>query len=75
MRPISTVTIAPAGLERKKALPRGTASKIARRLGCTTGHVSQVLHGKRRSPKVERAIARALRRTVAQAFPEFRHAA
>lgn len=41
---------------------------IARRLGVTATHVSDVLHGRRRSPRVEGEIAEALGRGVEELF-------
>lgn len=42
---------------------------IARSLGVTATHVSDVVHGRRRSPRVERAIAEALGRSPEDLFP------
>lgn len=57
--------------DRKIALLRRdvTMSAIARRLGVTTGHVSQVVAGRRRSPTVERAVAEAVGLPVGRVFP------
>ena len=57
--------------QRKAALVLHGVSQadIARRAGVTPTHVSDVLHGRRRSPRVERAIAEALGRAVEDLFP------
>lgn len=61
--------------QRKAALVlRGVSqADIARRAGVTATHVSDVLHGRRRSPRVERAIAEALGRAIEDLFPEPQH--
>lgn len=58
-------------LQRKAALVLYGVSQaeIARCSGVTATHVSDVLHGRRRSPRVERAIAEALGRPVEDLFP------
>lgn len=63
------VTLTP--LERKAhlVLKRTRYSDIARQLGCTQGHVGQVASGKRRSERVERAIAHAIGMPLAKVFP------
>ncbi len=57
--------------ERKAALVlKGrTMAEIARALKVEQGHVSQVVGGKRRSPKVEQAVAVAIGRPVSEVFP------
>lgn len=45
-----------------------TIASIAKELEVEAPHVSQVLHGKRRSPRVEQAIAKAIGRPVAKVF-------
>ena len=50
---------------------RMTISAIADAHGVTKGHVSRVVAGQRRSPRLERAIARALRMPLREAFPEW----
>lgn len=59
-----------SALDRKAELVRAGKSvrAIAAEVGYTPGHVSQVLHGKRRDAKTEAAIARAIGKTVAQVF-------
>jgi len=49
-------------LERKVALMRAriTQAEIARRAGVSLGHVHEVLHDRRRSPRTEQQIAAAL---------------
>ena len=44
-------------------------SDIARRVGVAQTHVSDVIHGRRRSRRVEAAIADALGRRVEDVFP------
>ena len=62
--------------QRKAALVlRGVSqAEIARKSGVTATHVSDVLYGRRRSQRVERAIAEALGRTVDELFPSQVHA-
>lgn len=59
-------------LERKVALMRKGVfmSEIGRSLGITGAQVSYVVAGKRRSPRVEAAVAEVLGRPVAEVFPE-----
>lgn len=54
--------------ERKAALRHGAVTEIARQTGRTLGHVSQVIHGKRRDRKVEVAAARKIGRPVHEVF-------
>lgn len=56
--------------ERKIELLRAdaTMAEIARQLGLTIGHVSQVIAGKRRSPSVEQAVAAAIGKPVERVF-------
>ncbi|MEA3247226.1 MAG: helix-turn-helix transcriptional regulator [Gemmatimonadota bacterium] len=57
-------------LERKVALMRAgvTQTAIARQAGVTVSHVSEVMYGRRRSPRIEQAIAEALKLPVAAVF-------
>lgn len=57
-------------LERKVALLRAhiTQSEIAREMGVSVSHVSEVLYGRRRSPRIEQAIADALKLPVHDVF-------
>lgn len=64
-----------AALEIKQGLGYGGVTAIADQLDVTVAHVSQVMHGKRRSPRVERAIARKLGRKVRDVFPVVQSAA
>jgi len=59
--------------ERKERLGYGGLTRIARRTKRSLGHVSQVMKGGRRDPRVERAIARAIGEPVEDVFPEFYH--
>ena len=63
--------------ERKAALAlRGvTQAEIARRLRVTPTHVSDVMYGRRRSVRVEKAIAEALQRPALEVFPPMIEAA
>lgn len=54
--------------ERKAALKFGDLAEIAKRLGVTRPHASQVLNDKRRDRKVEVAIARAIGKPVDEVF-------
>ncbi len=56
--------------QRKIALIEADASmsEIARRLGVTPSHVSQVVRGDRRSPSVERAVAEAIGKAADEVF-------
>lgn len=58
-------------LDRKVALLRRekTVTEIANELGVTISHVSQVINGKRRSPRVEHAVAELIGKPVTQVFP------
>jgi transcriptional regulator with XRE-family HTH domain len=47
---------------------RVTMSEIARQLGVSNSHVSQVIAGDRRSPAVEKAVSDALGLTVETVF-------
>ena len=47
-----------------------TLAEIASGLDLTPGHVSQVVWGKRRSPVVEEAVAKAIGRPVQKVFPD-----
>ena len=63
--------------EARRALLRArgvTLADIGRQLGCHLSIVSRVNAAKKRSASVERAIARALRLRLSEAFPEW-HAA
>ena len=61
--------------ERKAALGHGGMAKLARRTRRTLGHVSQVIHGKRRDAKVERVAAAMLSRPIEEVFaPELEKA-
>ena len=57
-------------LERKVALLRAgvTQTAIAREAGVTVSHVSEVMYGRRRSPRIEQAIAGALKLPVESVF-------
>jgi len=56
--------------ERKERLGHGAITKIARKTKRSIGHVSQVIAGDRRDPKVERVAARMLEMTEEEAgFP------
>lgn len=57
--------------ERKAALVlEGVSiSEIGRQLGVSQQHVSQVLSGRRRSPRVEDAIATAIGKPIEEVFP------
>lgn len=67
------LTITGNAQNRKAALRRrrGSLTAIAERLGVSLGHVSRVVSGERRSPRLERAIARSLGMSLRQAFPEW----
>jgi transcriptional regulator with XRE-family HTH domain len=56
--------------QRKIALIEADAnmSEIARKLAVTPSHVSQVVRGDRRSPRVEAAIAEAIGSTADEVF-------
>lgn len=58
-------------LERKAELVRAgvTLSAIARKAGVSLSHVSEVMYGRRRSPRIEQAIADALKLDVSDVFP------
>lgn len=58
----------------RKALLRGRGrllKDLAEREGVTKGHMTRVVAGQRRSPRLERAIARELRMPLKEAFPEW----
>lgn len=57
--------------ERKRRLPFGEAARIAARLGVTPSCVSHVLRDGKGSRRVMRAIARAIKVPVAEAFPTY----
>lgn len=48
-------------LARRAKLYWGIAALVAKTLGVSQPHVSMVIHGKRRSPRVEAALAREVR--------------
>ncbi len=56
--------------DRKGRLPFGGATRVAERLHVTLGHVSQVLKGTRRDPRVEKALAKLMGVTPQDAFGE-----
>jgi transcriptional regulator with XRE-family HTH domain len=56
--------------ERKEALGHGGISRIAAVAGVSQSWVSLVLHGRRRSPRVEAAIAEAIGLPVDVVFPD-----
>lgn len=64
-------------IERKIALLRAgvTMTEIARDLGITVQHVSHVIAGKARSPRVEQAVAAAIGKPASQVFPPANSAA
>ena len=67
-----------SGTERKAALVNAevTMSAIAKELGVTPSHISQVVLGKKRSPRVERRIAKAIGKPIGDVFePESRRVA
>lgn len=57
-------------VERKVALLREgvTVSALAEQIGVTVSHVSQVVLGKRRSPRVEAAVAAAIHQAPEDVF-------
>lgn len=57
--------------DRKAELVRRglTMSDVARSLGLSLNHVSKVIAGERRSPRVERAIAKRIGQPVESVFP------
>ena len=57
--------------DRKGSLGHGGLTKIAKRTKRTLGHVSQVVRGTRRDPRVERAVARVIGLPVEEVWPEF----
>ena len=59
-----------SALDRKAALVKAgkTLAAIAAEVDYTPGHVSQVLHGKRRDAKTEAAIAKAIGKSVVTVF-------
>lgn len=59
-------------LDRKAELVRRgiSMSEIARRLGVTSQHVSSVVAGKRRSPRIEEEVARSIEKPAARVFGE-----
>lgn len=59
-------------LDRRAELVRRgvTIASIARELEYTDGHVGLVLHGHRRHPRTEIAIAEKIGRPVSEVFPE-----
>ena len=67
-----------SGTERKAALVNAevTMSAIAKELGVTPSHISQVVLGKKRSPRVERRIAKAIGKPIGDVFePQSRRVA
>lgn len=57
--------------QRKEKLGRKAGKEIAAETGRSPSQVSRVINGKRRDPEVEPVIARRLRTSVRNAFPEF----
>lgn len=59
-----------APLDRKAELVRRgiSMSEIARRLDVTAQHVSMVIAGKRRSPRIEEEVSKAIGKPPAQVF-------
>ena len=55
--------------DRKAQMPHGSVTGIARQLGKSVGHVSQVLNDRRRAPDVEQEIAKVIGLPVEQVFP------
>ena len=57
--------------DRKAELVRRgiTMTRIAKELGVTVQHVSSVVGGRNRSPRVERAVAEAIGRPTERVFP------
>lgn len=57
--------------DRKAELVRRglTMSDVARQLDLSLNHVSKVIAGERRSPRVEQAIAELIQRPVHRVFP------
>lgn len=57
-------------LDRKAELVRKglSMSDVARQLGLSANHVSKVIAGERRSPRVERAVADAIGKPVEKVF-------
>jgi hypothetical protein len=47
-----------------------TFAQVARRLGCTPAMVTMVSQGRRKSRRVQRALARLCARPVSDLFPE-----
>lgn len=45
-----------------------TMTALAESLGCTVSHVSHVIHGRRRAPRIEQAIADAIGKPVKRVF-------
>jgi hypothetical protein len=57
-------------LDRKGRLPFGALSRVAERLDLTLGHVSEVMHGRRRDARVEKALAKLMAVSPLEAFGE-----
>ena len=58
----------------RKALLRARGVQLkdfAAELGVSKSHVTRVVAGERRSPRLERAIAKRLRMPLREAFPEW----
>ena len=46
-----------------------SAAQVSRELGVCQSNVSEVIHGKRKTPHIQEAIARALNKNVEDVFP------
>lgn len=55
--------------ERKRGLKHGAVSRIAERCGCSVSLVSSVLAGTKHNERVQREIARRLKKPVRECFP------
>jgi len=64
------MTMTPEDRKAELVRRRVTAAAIARALGVARAHVSQVLAGTRRSPRVEAEVARILELPVEEVFGE-----
>jgi len=56
--------------ERKKRLPYGAVTAIARKMNRSVNDVSEHLKGHRKNRRVQRELARAMGMKIAEAFPD-----
>lgn len=65
------MTLSATERKAKLVMAHVSQAEVARKLGVSVGHVSEVVRGQRRSPRVERAVAESLGMPVEEVFGRY----